>query len=63
MRPPGLWTGRLRVCSFSAEWRGGILGSRLALKISAHKNLLARVFAVLVGAVGVYVSIAGWHNL
>jgi uncharacterized membrane protein YfcA len=42
---------------------GGLLGSRLALKISARKNLLARVFAVLVAAVGVYVSIASWRNL
>ena len=36
---------------------GGLLGTRLAQHLSAHKNLLARVFATLVVIVGLYVCI------
>ena len=38
---------------------GGLLGIRLARRLSAHKNALTRIFSAIVIGVGVYVAVRG----
>jgi uncharacterized membrane protein YfcA len=42
---------------------GGLLGGRVALRLSQHKTLLGRLFAAIVGTVGTYVSYRGFVSL
>ena len=42
---------------------GGLIGSRLAARLSTRKHLLSRVFAGLVMAVGVYLGLSGLNNI
>lgn len=42
---------------------GGLLGGRIALRLSSRKAVLGQIFAGVVGAVGVYVAARGLANL
>ena len=42
---------------------GGLLGGRVAIRLSAQKAALARMFAVFVGGVGAYVALRGLVNV
>jgi len=42
---------------------GGLFGGRVAKALSSEKQLLAKVFAVIVASVGIYVVAKGWSNI
>jgi uncharacterized membrane protein YfcA len=42
---------------------GGLFGGKLALRLSHHKVALGRIFATIVGVVGVYVAVRGLANV
>jgi uncharacterized membrane protein YfcA len=42
---------------------GGVLGGRLAMRLSRHKAVLGQIFAVVVASVGLYVAVRGFASL
>lgn len=42
---------------------GGLLGGRIAVRLSSHKAVLGQIFAGVIGAVGLYVAARGLANL
>lgn len=42
---------------------GGLMGGKIALRLSTHKAVLGQIFAAIVGAAGLYVAARGVANL
>lgn len=55
----GLVDWRIAILFVAGGVAGGIGGTLLAQRLSAHKSMLARVFASIVAVVGVYVVLRG----
>jgi uncharacterized membrane protein YfcA len=70
----GLTTAAVYAMSGMIDWElvllfvggsiaGGLTGSRLAIKLAARKRALSLLFAAVIAAVGVYVTVRGIVNL